>query len=185
MRNLVFWIIAVSAAFSASAIHADDKVSAVENHLTPLERLAGEWMVHGKWNNGDELQARNVYEWGLGKTILKAKTYVKTDKGEYQRYEAVMAWHPKKKSLFIVSFSFDGNMTENLIEPKDADTLQIGFSPFHQEEPGKVRQIIQFKDKDHFTWQVFVQNDKNWQEIINATWERKAHEQLASRQRLN
>jgi len=65
-------------------------------------------------------------------------------------------------------------MTENLIEPKDAETLHIGFSPFHEGEPGKVRQIIRFKDKDHFTWQVLLQNDKDWQEIINATWERKA-----------
>ena len=166
MRHLVFWIIAVSAAFSASATHADDKVSAGENHLTPLERFAGEWTIHGKWNNGDELQARNVYEWGLGKTILKAKTYVKTDKGEYQRYEAVMAWHPKKKSLFIVSFSFDGNITENLIEAKGANTFHIGFTPFQEGEPGKVRQIIHFKDNDHFSWQVLLQNDKDWQEII-------------------
>ncbi len=175
-RHLVFWIAALGVAlFPSSAAFADDKNNTPENnHLAPLDRFPGEWTVHGKWSNGEELQARNVYEWGLGNKILRAKTFVKTDKGEYQRYDAVMAWHPKKKSLFIISFSFDGSMTENLIEPKGADTLNIGFSPFHEGEPGKVRQIIHFKDKDHFTWQVLLQNDKDWQEIINATWERKA-----------
>jgi hypothetical protein len=173
MRNLVIWTTAFGAALSTPAAHADDKNQAAEtNRLAPLERFVGEWTVHGKWNNGEELQARNVYEWGLGNKIIKSKTFVKSDKREYQRYDAVMAWHPKKKSLFIISFSFDGNMTENLIESKDADTVHIGFSPFHDGEPGKVRQIIQFKDQDHFTWRVLLQNDKDWQEIINATWER-------------
>jgi len=175
IRHLIFWIVALGAALFPPSALADDKNNTAENnHLAPLERFAGEWTVHGKWSNGEELQARNVYEWGLGNKILRAKTFVKTDKGEYQRYDAIMAWHPKKKSLFIISFSFDGGMTENLIEPKDADTLNIGFSPFHEGEPGKVRQIIRFKDKDHFTWQVLLQNDTDWQEIINATWERKA-----------
>src|SRR4029077_17783478 len=107
MRHLVFWIIAVSAAFSSAFAHADDKATSTETSATaPLERFVGEWTVRDKWNSGEELHARNVYEWGLGKMILKAKTFVKTDKGEYQRYDAVMAWHPKKKSLFIISFSF-------------------------------------------------------------------------------
>jgi hypothetical protein len=174
MRHLVFWIVAVGATFSSAFAHADDKATSTETSPTaPLERFVGEWTVHGKWNNGEELHARNVYEWGLGNKIVKSKTFVKTDKGEYQRYDAVMAWHPLKKSLFIISFSFDGTMTENLIEPKDADTFHIGFTPFHEGESSKVRQIIHFKDRDHFTWQVLLQNDKDWQEIITATWERK------------
>jgi len=159
---------------AGNSILADDKTpAAAANHLAPLERFAGEWTVHGKWSSGEELHARNVYEWGLGNKILRAKTFVMSDKGEYQRYDAVMAWHPKKKSLFIISFSFDGAMSENIIEPKDADTLQIGFTPFQEGEPSKVRQTIQFKDKDHFTWQVLLKGDTDWQEIINATWERK------------
>jgi hypothetical protein len=53
-------------------------------------------------------------------------------------------------------------MTENLIELKDADALHIGFTPFQEREPGQVHQIIQFKDPDHFTWQVLLHNDKDW-----------------------
>ena len=175
LQGLVLGVVVFGTFLVGSSARADDKPNAAEaNHLAPLERFVGEWTVHGKWSSGDELQARNVYEWGLGNKILKAKTFVKTDKGEYQRYDAVMAWHPKKKSLFIISFSFDGGMTENLVESKDADTLQIGFTPFQEGEPGKVRQILHFKDKDHFTWQVLLKNETDWQEIMNATWERKS-----------
>jgi hypothetical protein len=171
----VFLIITIGAAFSAASARADDKATPPKTNPTAsLARFVGEWTVHGKWNSGEELHARNIYEWGLDNKIVKSKTFVKTDKGEYQRYDAVMAWHPKNKSLFIISFSFDGGMTENLIEAKDADTFHIGFIPFQEGEPAKVRQIIHFKDNDHFSWQVLLQNDKDWQEIINATWERKA-----------
>jgi hypothetical protein len=150
----------------------DSKQAEKTDPMAVLAPFIGEWQVDGQWSSGDKLHARGVYEWGLGKKILKAQTFVMNGDKEYQRYESIMAWHPKKKSLFIISFSFDGNMTENLIESKDADTVHIGFSPFHDGEPGKVRQIIQFKDQDHFTWRVLLQNDKDWQEIINATWER-------------
>src|SRR5438552_1628080 len=87
IRHLIFWIVALGAALFPPSALADDKNNTAENnHLAPLERFAGEWTVHGKWSNGEELQARNVYEWGLGNKILRAKTFVKTDKGEYQRY---------------------------------------------------------------------------------------------------
>jgi hypothetical protein len=172
MRHLVLGITVVGAVLLCHSSRADDKAG-TPNPLAPLERFAGEWTVNGKWNNGEELQARNVYEWGLGNKILTSKTFVKSDKGEYQRYEGVMAWHPKKKSLFIISFAYDGNMTENVVEAKGDDTLLIGFSPFHTGEPSKVRQTIQFKDKDHFTWKVELQSDKGWQELIDATWVRK------------
>ncbi len=172
MRYLVLGMMVVGAALCCQSSTADDKVKA-PNPMAPLERFAGEWTVHGKWNSGEELQGRNVYEWGLGNKILTAKTFVKSDKGEYQRYEGVMAWHPKKKSLFIISFAYDGNMTENVIEAKGDDTLLIGFAPFNTGEPNKVRQTIQFKDNDHFTWKVELQGDQGWQELIDATWVRK------------
>jgi hypothetical protein len=160
---------------TAGGISAQEKTKPTEtDQLAPLSRFIGEWTVEGKWNSGDELWARNVYEWGLGNKIIKSKTFVKSDKGEYQRYDAVMAWHPKKKQLFIISFAYDGNMTENVIEPKDDGNIFIGFVPFHEGEPTKVRQTIQFKDSDHFTWRVELQGDAGWQELINATWVRKS-----------
>jgi hypothetical protein len=175
MKRLIGQLVVGILILTASEISAQDKAKpTVNGQLAPLTRFIGEWTVEGKWNSGDELRARNVYEWGLGKKIIKSKTFVKSDKGEYQRYEGVMAWHPKKKQLFIISFAYDGNMTENVIEPKDDSTILIGFVPFQEGEPNKVRQTIQFKDNDHFTWRVELQGDGGWQELINATWVRQS-----------
>jgi hypothetical protein len=171
-KKLFLILLVMTGALICNLVRADDK-SAEPNHLACLERFVGEWTVNGKWSSGDELHARNIYAWGLGNKIMTAKTFVQSDKGEYQRYEGVMAWHPKKKSLFIISFAYDGNMTENVIESKGDDTILIGFAPFHDGEPSKVRQTIQFKDNDHFTWKVELQGKEGWQELIDATWVRK------------
>src|ERR1700680_2647932 len=85
---------------AAGTVHHSDFAFGQEKDKKkdPMAALApfiGEWHVDGKWTGGEKLKARGVYEWGLGKKIIVAKTFV-MDKGkEYQRYESIMAWHPK------------------------------------------------------------------------------------------
>jgi hypothetical protein len=146
---------------------------AAGNKLAALERFVGEWEVAGKWSNGQSLHARSVYQWGLGKKILKAQTFVRNGKKEYQRYEGVLAWHPEKKSLFEISFAFDGSISEVLIETKDKDTLHIGWKPYRADKPSKVRQVIKFLDADRFQWTVALKDARGWKQLIKATWKRK------------
>jgi hypothetical protein len=157
---------------AAGSLPADEKPP-VKDKLAALERFTGEWEVHGKWVSGESLHARSVYDWGLGKKILKAKTFVRDGKKEYQRYEAVLAWHPEKKSLYEISFAFDGSISEFLIESKDKDTLHIGWVPYSPNKPAKVRQVIKFLDNDRFQWIVLIQDGKDWKQLIDATWKRK------------
>ena len=141
--------------------------------LAALDRFAGEWEVDSKWADGQRLQARGVYAWGLGKKIMTAKTFVRDGDKEYQRYEGVMAWHPEKKSLFEISFAFDGSLTEVLIEPKDKDTLHIGWVPFTAGKPSNLRQVIKFVSQNEFQWTVSMKEGENWKQLIDATWKRK------------
>jgi hypothetical protein len=158
---------------SAPLGQGGDNSTAKKEPLEPLARFAGEWQVNGKWSNGEGLHAKSIYEWGLGKKILKAKTFVMNGNQEYQRYEGVMAWHPKKKCLYEISFSYDGSISEVVIEPKDRDTLLIGYTPFRAEQPQNVRQILKFTDKDHFIWTVELKQGDEWKQLIEATWVRK------------
>jgi hypothetical protein len=167
---MLFAALAVLAAIGHAA--AGDKPGA-KDKLAPLARFVGEWEVDGKWSDGSPLHARGVYAWGLGKHILTAKTFVQDGKKEYQRYEGVMAWHPEKKSLFQISFAFDGSLTETLIESKDKDTLHLGWTPFAEGKPSKVRQVIRFLDNDRFQWVVSLQEGDGWKQLIDATWKRK------------
>src|SRR5262249_10182940 len=114
-----------------------------------------------------------VYEWGLGKKILNVKTFVMNGDKEYQRYEGVMAWHPKRKCLYEISFAYDGNISEYVIEPEAKDTLHIGFTPFHADQPQNVRQVLKFTDKDHFVWTVTMKQGDESKQLIEATWQRK------------
>jgi hypothetical protein len=148
------------------------RLPAQEEPLKPLERFVGEWTVDGAWSDGTPLHARGVYEWSLGKKVLRARTFVKDGDREYQRYEGVLAWHPEKKSLFEISFAFDGKISEFLIESKDADTLRLGWTPFHADKPERVRQVLKFLDKDHFQWVVELKTGDDWKQIIDATWKR-------------
>src|SRR5262249_40106720 len=110
----------------------------------------------------------------LGKKIMRAKTFVKKDGDqEYQRYEAVLAWHPEKKCLYQISFAFDGAVSEYAMEVKEKDMLHIGWSPLPGGKSPKVRQVIRFLDDDRFQWVVLVQDGGDWKQIIDATWKRK------------
>jgi hypothetical protein len=157
---------------SSGAPRADNKPAA-DNKLAALERFAGEWEVDGKWSDGNSLHARGVYEWGLGKKILKAKTFVMEGNKEYQRYESILAWHPEKKSLFEITFAFDGHISEVLIESKDKDTLHFGWVPFTEGKPSNIRQTIRFLDNDRFQWVVSLEDGQDWKQLIDATWVRK------------
>jgi hypothetical protein len=159
---------------AATAAGQEPTKSTSTDHLAPLARfVGGQWVVRGKWSSGEDLRARSTYEWGLGKKIITAKTFVMNGDKEYQRYEGVMAWHPAKKSLFEISFAFNGEITEVLMEPVDADTLRIGWTPYDPERPNKARQTIKFLDNDTFVWTVLLKSGDNWQQLIEATWQRQ------------
>jgi hypothetical protein len=157
----------------ADRTRADDKAAAAENRLAALEPFLGEWEVHGRWASGDELHARNVIEWGIAKKFITARTFVKDGAREYQRYDAVMGWNPKKKSLFQTSYTYNGDINDTIIEPLEKDTLHIGWKPFDESEPSKVRQIIKFTGKDSYVWTVLLNEGGEWKKLMEATWTRK------------
>lgn len=92
---------------------------------------------------------------------------------EYQRYEGVLAWHPERKSLYEISFAYDGTITEVLIDLTDKDTMKLGWTPIRPDKPPQVRQVIHFIDRDHFRWVVTLRDGENWKQLIDATWQRK------------
>jgi hypothetical protein len=168
----MFKVLAVLTLLTAPDPQVDDKTAA-DNKLAPLERFIGEWVVDGKWADGSPLKARNVITWGLAKKIVQTKTFVQDRDKEYQRYEGVMAWHPDKKSLYQVSFAFDGSISEVLMESKDKDTLHVGWTPFAEGKPSNVRQVLRFLDNDRLQWIVSIQDGEQWKQLIDATWKRR------------
>lgn len=145
------------------------------DRLAPLARLIGEWRVEGAWTSGDKLKARAVYSWGIGKKFIDAETFViNNDTGEeYQRYDAVMGWHPQKQSLFQTSYAYDGSIGSGLFDASTKDVIRIGYTPFEGTEEPKIRQDLTFKGEDVFTWHVMMKNAQGgWDTLIEADWKR-------------
>jgi hypothetical protein len=151
----------------------EDKTPPTESKLAPLSRFLGEWSIDGRWTSGEELHARAIYEWGINRKFIRAKTFVKNGDSEYQRYDGLLGWHAKKKSLFEVSFAFNGEVSEFLIEPKDADTLLIGWTPYEPGRESRVRQTIKFRDQDTFIWTVELKDGGSWKQLMEGAWKRK------------
>jgi hypothetical protein len=161
-------------ALPGATLAADPQSAADRGHLAPLARfVGGQWIIHGHWANGESLTARAVYEWGIANKIIVAKTFVMNGDKEYQRYEGVFAWHPKKKSLVQYSFAYNGDLTESVIDIKDEDTINVGWTPYSGGQPGNVRQILKFQGENSFVWTVAVKAGDKWNQIMEGTWERK------------
>jgi hypothetical protein len=176
LKHLSAAVLAVPLGFllTGSAISQDgDKKPVKADPMAALAPFVGEWQVEGKWAGGNALKARGVYDWSLEKKIISTKTFV-MDKGkEHQLYQGIMAWHPKKKSLYLISFASDGQISEVIMETKEKDTIHIGYTPFHADQPQPVRQTLRFTDKDHFVWTVELKKGEEWTQLIQATWVRK------------
>jgi len=163
--------VALVLAFAGSIARCED--AAGEDHLAPLSRFIGNWVIDAKWVDGNDLHARASYEWGLGKKIIKYKVWVGQGVDEYLRYEGVIAYHPMRKQIVEYSFAFDGGITEVVLDVKDADTVQTGFTAFDPANPPKVRQVLKFTGNDKHAWTVEVSADGQWQQIMDGVWKRQ------------
>jgi hypothetical protein len=184
------WVAAASSLFSmviaglllqTGRAAADNKPAAaaqakIDPQLQPLARyVGGQWVVHGKWNNGPQLHAREIHELSLDGRIIRSRTFVTKDDGtEYQRYESINFWHPKKKQLMFHSYAFNGAIDEGLIEPQSDGSLLYPPAIGDDGKPGPIRQTIKFTDDDTMIWTVFKRNDDGSEEtMIEATWKRE------------
>lgn len=147
----------------------------VLHSVKALDGFVGEWTIDAKWDSGQPLKARAIYSRELGGKHLRTQTFVKKDDGsEYQRYEGVMTWHPRRKSLVIYSFAYDGSVQENLAQTDDGKTFRVGFTPYDPGAPNPVRQTLTLVSPDAFDWTVEMRvgDSDQWQRLIKAQWKR-------------
>jgi hypothetical protein len=160
-------------------IRAEEK-----KEVNPLESLAclvgGTWIGEGQHGPDSEFRTRVVYEWGLNRRLLKAKSFLRGDKGERLVYESVFTWHPQKNKLIFLSISAEGGIFEGTVERK-GDTFECVFNSYSGTASSRFRQTIQFLDADHTLWTVFAKKGDDWVKVI----ESKQHREIeaATRQK--
>jgi hypothetical protein len=147
-----------------------------EKEANPLETLAcfvgGGWIGEGRHSPDAEFRTRVVYEWGLNRRLLKAKSFLSGDKGERLVYESVFSWHPQKKKLIFLSVSAEGGIFEGAFEKK-GDVFESHFDSFSGSGAARFRQTIQFLDADHTLWTVFAKQGDDWVKVIESKQHRE------------
>ena len=142
----------------------------------PLESLAcfvgGAWIGEGRHGPESDFRTRVVYEWGLNRRLLKARSYLNGDKGERLVYESVLTWHPQKKKLIFLSVSAEGGIFEGSVEKK-ANVFEVPFHSYSGAATSVFRQTIQFLDEDHTVWTVFAKKGDDWVKVIESKQHRE------------
>jgi hypothetical protein len=157
--------------FTIPAMRADE--SKEPNPLEPLGCfVGGAWIGEGQHGTDTGFRTRVVYEWGLNRKLLKAKSYLRADKGEQLVYESVFTWHPEKKKMIFLSVSAAGGIFEGTLEKND-NTFESLFKSYSGTTTSTFRQTIQFLDNDHTLWTVFAKKGEDWVKVIESKQHRE------------
>jgi hypothetical protein len=156
-----------AAAPPTTAPSADADASAVIEPIVPY--LGGEWRIKATWAGGNALEAREVFEWGVGKKFISCKTFVsQPEGGEYQRYETIFGARDGKLTAW--GFVFDGHtdVTEFHVNGKNLSSTKP------MAEGGTLHQSIELVEPNKFHWVVSVEKDGKNQQVMDGYWIREA-----------
>jgi len=155
------------------------------NPLQPLAHLVGgQWRGEIKMLDGTVIRARHVYEWGLGQSILKSKTYGAVGEGsERLVYEGVFAWHPEKKAIVFREFSAFGGVNEGTIAPED-NALHFSWADYSKKGVTEYRETMRFPDRDHYTSEAYKKTAEGWEKILDTAFGRESADVAAAQRML-
>jgi hypothetical protein len=144
----------------------------------PLQVLApyvgGEWKINAKWSDGSPLEAREIFEWGVGRRFVTCKTFVsKLGGGEYQRYETIFGVGEGGK-IVAHGFVYDGQVqvTEFKLDGKKL----TGERPMKASDggDGTLRQSVEQIEPNKFRWIVAFVKDGKVSPMMDGVWVREA-----------
>lgn len=138
--------------------------SAPDDPLAPFGRFVG-----GAWESEGDFRVRVVYEWGLGKKLLKIKSFLfQKDKSEPRLvYESVVYFHPEKRQVVFQSVSVEGGLFDGVMTPQ-GNTYESIFTSYNGAKKTEFRQTIEFLDDDHVIWKVFGKDGSGWKLLHDA-----------------
>jgi hypothetical protein len=155
---------------TAPAAEKSATTQPVDPLLAPLAPyVGGEWRLKAAWADGTPLQAREIYDWGVGRKFITCKTWVGKADEEYQRYDETFGVQDGK--LMSWSFAFDGHV--NVGEFK-VDGKTLSSSRVLSGDAGTLHQSVELLDANRFRWVVKIVKDGKDQPLIDGTWVREA-----------
>ncbi len=132
--------------------------SAPDDPLAPFGRFVG-----GAWESEGDFRVRVVYEWGLGKKLVKIKSFLFSKEKNEPRlvYESVVYFHPEKRQVVFHSISAEGGIFDGVMTA-EGNTFESIFTSYSEGKKTDLRQTIEFVNDDHVIWKVFGKDGNGW-----------------------
>lgn len=136
--------------------------------LTPY--VGGEWKIKGTWKDGSPIEAREVFDYGIGKKFITCKTFVNAPKGEYQRYENIFGVQDGKLMSWAFVYNGEVAISEFKIDGKKLSSSRTVSG----DKPGVLHQSIELVEPNKFRWLVSMEQDGQTKELMDGMWIREA-----------
>ncbi len=151
--------------FPLLAFSQDEKESAM-NALA--EMIGGKWVIHTKWENGGEFRQEQIFEWGLGKTIIKTTTYgtVNQETGEFGlRNEGIRAWDSAAKQMKFWEFDVFGGITTGVCG-MEGNSFYYEYEYAPEGEMQIFRDVWTKIDKNTYSYQIGIYKDGKFAKVF-------------------
>lgn len=137
--------------------------------MAALEPLIGTWTTAPPEGGTGKGGMRVVYEWGLNKQVMHAKSFRSSDGVESPVYETTLSWHPKNKQYVFRSVSATGDMFDGVAEMV-GNTVEWQWEGISGDKVTVYRQSQKLVGSDRYDWTVYVRNPDGWKQIMEATF---------------
>lgn len=148
----------------------------LKKELAAFDKFQGQWIIDGKWKDGGELWAKNVYSIGMNGNFFEAKTYAKNEHGkEYQRYHTIWRYNADKEKVESYGFTFDGSVTITDSELELTDSGHPLIRSQWRPSPDKpiFKQEVRLIDDESYGWNVWSSDDgKEWKHLMDGVWKK-------------
>ena len=174
MKNFVF-----AALFALSALTATAPAPTPQGHSTQVDNptsvlapFVGEWIAGGEWADGRPFYTRHVFEWGVGKRLLKVRSYAGSPEDETLLFESVYGWHPKHGALRMTSYASFGVVYEGSISKEEDGVFVQPYSGYGPGPSGAYVQEFRFLDADRYVWSSYETTEDERVLLVETTFER-------------
>jgi hypothetical protein len=134
--------------------------------LAAFERLVG-----GRWHFGDTYQ---VYEWGVGKRVVRARAYSPSPAGPRLVSEGFWYFHPESGELratfAAIEMGFD---LFEYVTSFDGDTMTSFISVHGPNGREDYVETFEFTDEDHYLWSLWRETPDGREKVMGGAYERR------------
>lgn len=134
------------------------------NPLAGFERLIG-----GRWDAGD---SRHVFEWGVGRQVVRSRSYFVTDGRERLVSEGMWYWHPEDCVIrgTVVAVEMPVFLFE--METRFVGDTLVSELVTYGEQGGKYREQWVFSGDTTYEWTLFNTANAGAQAVMRGKYHR-------------